>query len=124
MRPSIIVAVVLFAISTSVQAEDVSTNTPQISAVPGSLASRPHRQLIHKTELIYPGSITPQNREASIVLRYTIEPDGHVDDIEVVKGDGAAFVREAQRTVSNWIYAPAAEPTMGAVALVQFHAAP
>lgn len=124
MRPSITIAALIFAISTSVQAEDLNQNASQISVVSENFTDSPHRQLIHKTQLNYPRSAILQGREVSILLRYTIEADGHVDDIEVVRGRGAAFIEEAKKAVTGWIYTPAAEPTPGATALALFHAAP
>ena len=124
MRSSIVIVAVFFMIGTSVRAEDVGSNASQVSAASGSFSDSPHRQLIHKSQLNYPKSAVLQGREVSILLRYTIEADGHVDHIEVMRGRGAAFIEEAKIAVTSWIYTPAAEPTPGATALALFHAAP
>ena len=117
--------VAFFAISFASQAHaQQSRADEQVAVAPANISSLTPRQIIRKTPVAYPKSVVPQDREASVVLRYTIEPDGHVDHLEIVKGATAAFNNEALRAVGDWLYRPAGKSTPGAVAIVDFHAAP
>jgi TonB family protein len=92
----------------------------QLSMAPAGLGAP--RQILQKTPVSYPKSVSPQDREAAVMLRYRIEPDGSVDDIEVIKSSTRAFNVEAEKAVRGWVYAPGSTATPG-TALVEFHAA-
>jgi TonB family protein len=123
MRQSLSLAAALLATSFAAHAQDGATG-PQVAIAAANLPSLAHRQLLRKTLVAYPKSVVPEDREASVMLRYTIEADGHVDHVEIIKGSTAPFNIEAEKAVGSWLYQPANTPTLGAVAIVEFHAAP
>ncbi|HLY57754.1 MAG TPA: TonB family protein [Stellaceae bacterium] len=120
MRTSLMIAAALLATAVSAGAEEA----PQIAMAPGAFSATAPRQLVHQTALVYPKSIVPQDREASVLLTYTIEPDGHVDQLRIVKSATAPFDNEAVKALAGRISSPAPTATQGATALVEFHAAP
>jgi hypothetical protein len=80
------------------------------------------RQLIAQPALVWPHNVS-QEREAKVMLRYTIEPDGHVDQVTVVGPAAEPFAEAAKNAISSRIYTPAATPTI-AETVARFHAAP
>ena len=95
----------------------------QVAAVPAGLVAHVDRQLVSKTTLAWPTHASPY-RETRVILRYTIEPNGTVDNVDAVFAPAdPAFAEAAKEAVSSWVYAPSATATSNAEAIAYFHAA-
>ena len=120
---SVAAAIAISILSVRAFAEPPATpQAPQVALVAGSLLAHPDRQLVNKTALAWPKSV-PVYREAKVVLRYTVEPDGTVDHIETVFAPtNPAFAAAAAAAVSTWTYSQATAPTPNVEAIAYFHA--
>jgi TonB family protein len=107
----------------SIRAFAEPVTVPQVAAVPAGLAAPVSRQLVTKTQLAWPERVSPY-REAEVVLRYTIEPNGTVDHVTAVFAPSdPAFAEAAKSAVENWVYEPSSTATPNAEAIAYFHAA-
>jgi len=109
------------------RADTAPAHVTQVAKLPDTAqadASVATRHLVAAPPLLWPVGESPE-REAKVTLRYTIEPDGHVDHIEVLGGNPhGVFADAAVNAVCNRLYAPAPSATAGAETVVEFHAAP
>ena len=64
------------------------------------------RHLVTQPPLVWPHNVSPE-REARVTLRYTIEPDGHVDHVEALGTTTQPFADAAAAAVSARVYTPA-----------------
>jgi len=55
---------------------------------------------------IYPFSLSKNGIEGEVSLEFIVSPDGSVRSIEVIKGDGVEFIKEAIAAVKRWKFKP------------------
>lgn len=58
----------------------------------------------------FPPGPVKKGLNLTVVVRLTVQPDGHGTDIQVVKSGGADFDKQAAEIVKTWIFRPALDP--------------
>jgi protein TonB len=82
------------------------------SSAPGSAADHPSPaqrplKLVHYTTPDYPAHALAHNLSGSVVVSYTVDPQGATRDVRVVSAEPAQiFDRSAVEAVQRWRYAP------------------
>ena len=102
----------------------VPKNLPPIIQADGTPAFRPgYNGVGYPSCISCPGpQFTDEAAKAMfngiVVLQVTIEPDGHANDIQVVKGAGFGLDEKAVQAVRTWQFKPAIGPNGAAVATI------
>lgn len=92
-----------------------------LGALAGPAWASERLQIIRKTEPDYPKSAENQGIEGFVVVRYTVTPEGEVEDPEIVSAiPEGVFERAALKCVREWLYAPPGETVRGVMSEVRF----
>jgi TonB family protein len=116
-------AAMIGVVSVAAFAEPSHSTPAQVALVSGNLAVHSSRELVNKASLEWPKDASP-SYETKVVLRYTVEADGTVDNVQtLISPADPAFAKAARAAVERWTYAPSDAPTENLEAVAYFHAA-
>lgn len=88
----------------SAQTENTTLNPGQVDEIPEMEGGMETLMNYLSNEIVYPAELKEQGKEAKVMVRFTIEPDGsisHVEAIETEEEIPEAFTKEAIRAVSS-----------------------
>ena len=100
-----VLATLCFSSPRAVLAQDQAQ--PSAPSEPALLEGLQAPRLLTKADPAYPPSLAPSDAVVKVELSLVVAADGRVEDINVVRGAGEAFDREARRSVEHWTFAPA-----------------
>ncbi len=80
------------------------------AAVPAAEPEDAPLKLVHKVDPEYPRSWLVQQRNGSVLVSFTVKPDGTVDDAQALRSPDRKVAAAALAAVKQWRFEPVAKP--------------
>lgn len=109
-RPPELATVALVSPSSATPAGSVQAASPARAPAPPPVAlpeeDESPLKLVHKVEPEYPRELLAAQRTGSVAVRFTVQPDGSVKDVEAIKSPHRRLGTAAVNAVRQWRFEP------------------